>query len=87
VNLGDNGNSALFVSGNYLKADLTISWQVSTPDGQIVIDYTFEEKNKDGWNAVVGASWDSSKRWSIMAEYNGFIGSRETFTASLARRF
>jgi hypothetical protein len=87
VNLRDRGNLALFVGGNYLKAELTVSGQVSTPDGLIVIDYTIEQKNKDRWNALVGANWDISKRWALLAEYNGFTGSRESVVLSLTRRF
>jgi hypothetical protein len=87
INLRDNGNLALYAGGNYLKTELTVQGQVATPNRVLVIDYTIKQKNKDRWNAVVGANWDISKRWSLMAEYNGFTGSREAFIASIVRRF
>ena len=46
-----------------------------------------EQKNKDRWTVVLGGNWDISKRWSVSAEYNGFVGSRDSFITSLVRRF
>ncbi len=86
-NLNKWGNLAVYGGGNYLDTELTVSGQVSTPDGSLVIDYTMEQKNKDNWNLVTGANWDINKRWSLTAEYNGFIGSREAVILSLGTRF
>ena len=86
-NMDRYGNISLFGGGNYLDADLTVSGQVSTPEGQLVIDYTLDQKNKDEWNIVVGGNWDINKRWSLAAEYNGFIGSREAVIVSFVGRF
>lgn len=86
-NLDRYGNIQLFGGGNYLEADLTVSGQVSTPEGQLVIDYTLDQKNRDEWNIVVGGNWDINKRWSLAAEYNGFIGSREAVIVSFVGRF
>jgi hypothetical protein len=87
LNLGSRGNLALFAGGNWLKTELTVAGQVSTPDGLIVIDYIIDQKNKDRWNLLLGYNWDINKRWSWMLEYNGFIGSREAFITSVTRRF
>ena len=86
-NLGSKGNLALFGGGNWLKTELTVEGQVSTPDGLIVIDYTIDQVNKDRWNLLLGYNWDLNKRWSWSLEYNGFIGSREAFITSVTRRF
>lgn len=87
LNLDQRGNLSLFAGGNYLDSDLTVTGQVSTPDGLLVIDYTIQQENTDKWNLVVGTNWDFNKRWSWSVEYNGFIGSREAFITSFTRRF
>ena len=87
INLGSRGTLALFAGGNYLDAELTITGQVSTPEEEIVIDYTVSQSNKDKWNLLLGYNWDFNKHWSWMLEYNGFIGSREAFITSVTRRF
>ena len=86
-NLGSKGNLALFAGGNYLKTELTVEGQVSTPDGLIVIDYTIDQSNADRWNLLLGYNWDFNKRWAWSLEYDGFIGSREAFITSVTRRF
>jgi hypothetical protein len=86
-NLDSRGNLALFGGGNWLKTELTVAGQVSTPDEKIVIDYIIDQSNKDRWNLLLGYNWDINKRWSWMLEYNGFIGSREAFITSIVRRF
>ena len=86
-NLGRNGNLAVFVGGNWLKSDLTVSGTVSTPDDLLVIDYTIDQKNKDRWNALVGFNWDINKRLSWAAEYDGFTGSREAFITQVVWRY
>jgi len=87
VNLGTNGNLALFAGGNYLRTELTVKGTEVAPVGNLVINYTIDQKNKDRWNLLLGGNWDINKRWSWSAEYNGFIGSREAFISSITRRF
>jgi hypothetical protein len=87
INLGPNGNLALYTGGNYLQTELTVTGTVVTPNGGLVLDYTIEQKNRDSWNVVLGGNWDINKRWSWSAEYNGFVGSREAFITSVVRRF
>ena len=87
LNLGNKGNLALFAGGNYLKTDLTVSGTVSTPEENLIIDYTIDQINKDRWNLLLGYNWDINKRWSWTLEYDGFIGSREAFITSVTRRF
>jgi hypothetical protein len=87
LNLKNKGNLALFAGGNYLKTDLTVSGTVSTPEENLIIDYTIEQINKDRWNLLLGYNWDFNKRWSWTLEYDGFIGSREAFITSVTRRF
>ena len=60
---------------------------VDVPGVDLSIDYTIEQKNSDRWNGVVGANWDSSKRWAWTTEYNGIWGSREAFITSVNYRF
>ena len=86
-NLKSRGNLALYVGGSYLKSDLTVDGSVTVPGTDFSIDYTIDQKNKDEWAAVVGANWDITKSWAIQAEYNGFVGSRETWMGSLTWRF
>ena len=87
--LGDWGNFALFTGGNYLTSELEISgtYRVPVGDEELTFDYTVQQENKDPWNAVLGFNWDVNKQFSWGLEYNGFIGSREAFIASLTGRF
>ena len=70
-----------------LDVDLTVSGTVTVPGTEFQIDYQMDQKNKDEWTAIVGANWDINKHWSIQAEYNGFVGSRETWMGSISWRF
>jgi hypothetical protein len=85
--LKNRGNLALYVGGSYLDSDLTVDGTFTVPGTEFDIDYIIDQKNKDKWTAVVGANWDISKNWAIQAEYNGFVGSRETWLGSLTWRF
>ena len=86
-NLGEKGNLALYVGGSYLDSDLTVTGSYPVEAINLNIDYRIDQKNKDEWNGVVGANWDINGRWSLQAEYNGFVGSRETWMGSLSWRF
>ena len=77
---------ALFVGGNYLKSNLTVTGQVGLDD-LLTIGYVIDQENKDKWNVVIGGNWDINRNWSIAMEYNGFTGSREAYIASLTWRF
>ncbi len=87
LNLEKWGNLSLFTGGNYLITDLTISGTYSVPGYNFDIDYTIDQENADPWNIVLGGNWDINKRWSVSAEYNGLIGSRDAFIMSLTTRF
>lgn len=84
-NMGKWGNLSLFGGGNYLHTELTITGRVGVEN--FTIDYTVEQENQDRWNLLVGGNWDINKRFSIAAEYNGFIGSRDAVFLSLGFRF
>ena len=86
-NLGRKGSLAVFVGGNYLESDLTVSGTVTTPDGLLVIDYTIDQSNKDNWNALLGFNWDINKRLSWSAEYDGFVGSRDAVITSISWKY
>jgi len=88
-NLDSKGNLALYVGGSYLNSDLTAtgSYPVLAIDEDFTIDYRIDQQNKDQWNAIVGANWDLSSRWSLQAEYNGFVGSRDLWMGSITWRF
>jgi lipid-binding SYLF domain-containing protein len=86
-NLKHRGNLAIYVGGSYLKSDLTVSGTVTVPDTDFQLDYQMDQQNKDEWAAIVGANWDVNRHWSIQAEYNGFVGSRETWMGSVTWRF
>ena len=87
--LGDMGNFALFMGGNYLESKLEISGTYRIPVGgeEITFDYTVQQENKDPWNLLFGFNWDLNKQFSWSMEYDGFIGSREAFIASVTWRF
>ena len=85
--LGRKGKLSLYAGANYIDSHVTAEGTVSTPEGQLVIDYTIQQENKDKWNAVLGFNWDINRRFSWMAEYNGFTGSRDAFITSLAWRY
>lgn len=86
VNIPNKGNLALYVGGNYLETDLTISGSVGI-DELVTIDYTLDQENTDEWNTVIGTNWDVNKKWSIHLEYNGFNGSRDSWISSVTFRF
>lgn len=81
------GTISAFIGGNYLKAELEVSGSVDVPGVDLSIDYEIEQKNSDRWNALIGANWDFSRRWSWSMEYNGFTGSRDAFITSVNYRF
>lgn len=85
--LGDAGNLAVFVGGNYLDSELTVTGRVALPDDLVSIDYIIEQENTGKWNGVIGFNWDITRRWSLAAEYNGFFGSRKAYIASLTWRY
>jgi len=85
--LGDKGNLALYAGGSYLKSDLNVDGVFPVEALDLTIDYEIDQENKDKWNLVLGANWDINSHWSIQAEYNGFIGSRETWMGSATWRF
>lgn len=85
--LGRKGRLSLFAGANYIDSNVTAEGTVSTPDGQLVIDYTIDQENKDKWNAVIGFNWDVNRRFSWMAEYDGFTGSRDAFITSLVWKY
>lgn len=87
VKLGGAGNLGLYVGASYLKSDLTADGSLAIPDTDTTIDYTVDQSNLDEWTGIVGANWDITRRLSLMVEYNGFFGSRESIFASLGWRF
>jgi hypothetical protein len=87
LKMGNYGNLGLFVGASYLDSDLTAHGSLAVPEMDGTIDYTVDQSNSDKWNGVVGANWDITRRWSLMVEYNGFFGSRESIFASVGWRF
>ena len=85
--MGNFGNLGLFVGASYLDSDLTATGSLAVPETDVTIDYTVEQSNTDKWNGIVGANWDITRRWSVMVEYNGFFGSRESIFAAVGWRF
>jgi hypothetical protein len=85
--LGRKGKLSLFAGANYIDSNVTAEGTVSTPDGQLVIDYTIDQENKDKWNAVMGFNWDINRRFSWMVEYSGLSGSRDSFITSLGWKY
>jgi hypothetical protein len=87
--LGEMGNFALFAGGNYLKSELDVSgtYRIPVEDQELTFDYALKQKNKDAWNLLFGFNWDLNKQFSWNMEYDGFIGSREAFIASVTWRF
>ena len=87
--LGELGNLALFAGGNYLNSELEISgtYRIPLENAELTFDYTVQQKNKDAWNVVFGFNWDINKQFSWNMEYDGFIGTREAFIASVTWRF
>jgi lipid-binding SYLF domain-containing protein len=86
-NLKGKGNLALYIGGSYLDSELTVDGSVTVPGTDISLEYTIDQDNKDKWTAIVGANWDINRNWSLQAEYNGFVGSRETWMGSITWRF
>jgi len=85
--LKDKGNLALYIGGSYLDSNLTVDGSVTVPGTDISLEYTIDQDNKDKWAAIVGANWDINRNWSLQGEYNGFVGSRETWMGSITWRF
>ena len=87
LKMGNYGNLGLFVGASYLDSDLTAYGSLAVPEPDVTIDYTVDQSNSDKWNGVVGANWDITRRWSVMVEYDGFFGSRDSIFASVGWRF
>ena len=87
LKMGNYGNLGLFVGASYLDSDLTAYGSLAVPETDVTIDYTVDQSNSDKWNGVVGANWDITRRWSVMVEYDGFFGSRDSIFASVGWRF
>jgi len=85
--LGNHGNLALYAGASYLDSDLTAYGSLAIPETDVTIDYTVDQSNKDKWAGVLGANWDINRRWSLMVEYNGFFGSRDSIFATVGWRF
>jgi hypothetical protein len=87
--LGDRGNLAIFAGGNYLESKLEISgtYRIPVDDEELTFDYTVQQENKDPWNLLLGFNWDVNKQFSWSLEYDGFIGTREAFIASMTWRY
>ena len=85
--LGSTGNLGLYVGASYLDSDLTAHGSLAVPETDFTIDYTVEQSNLDKWNGIVGANWNITARWSLMVEYNGFFGSRDSIFATVGWRF
>jgi lipid-binding SYLF domain-containing protein len=85
--LKNKGNLALYVGGSYLDSELTVDGSLIVPGTDISLEYTIDQDNKDKWTAIVGANWDINRNWSLQGEYNGFVGSRETWMGSITWRF
>ena len=87
VGLGNYGNLSPYVGASYLNSDLTAHGSLAIPETDVTIDYTVDQSNLDKWSGIVGANWDITRRWSVMVEYNGFFGSRDSFFAAVGWRF
>ena len=85
--MANYGNLGLYVGGSYLNSDLIAHGSLAIPETDVTIDYTVDQSNTDKWNGIVGANWDITRRWSLMMEYNGFFGTRESIFASVGWRF
>jgi len=87
IKMGNYGNLGLFAGASYLNSDLTAHGSLAIPDTDTTIDYTIDQSNTDKWAGILGANWDITRRWSVMVEYNGFFGSRESLFAAVGWRF
>jgi hypothetical protein len=85
--MGNYGNLGLFAGASYLDSDLTATGSLAIPETDVTIDYTVDQSNTDKWNGIVGANWDITRRWSLLVEYNGFFGSRDSIFAAVGWRF
>ena len=87
LKMGNYGNLGLFVGASYLDSDLTAHGSLAIPETDETIDYIVDQSNTDKWNGVLGANWDITRRWSVLVEYNGFFGSRDSIFAAVGWRF
>jgi hypothetical protein len=87
IKLGNAGNLGVYVGGSYLDSNLSADGSLAIPETDVTIDYTIDQSNLDRWAGILGANWDINGRWSLMAEYNGFFGSRKSWIGSVAFRF
>lgn len=85
--LGSNGALSLFAGASYLYTKLEIEGIQPIPGTEEGIEYSVKQENIDKWTGILGANWDINKNFSLMAEYNGFVGTRKSFIAGLTYRF
>ena len=82
-NIGSLGNMAVYVGGNHLDSDLTVTGVFDVPDVDLDIGYYIEQQNVEKWAYVVGFNWDLGRHISWGIEYNGFVDTRETWIATI----
>lgn len=54
------------------------------PDTDVSSDYTVDQRNAEG---IMGANWNTPRRWSLMVQINGVFGSLDSIFAALGWRF
>ncbi len=85
-NIGNLGNMSVYVGGNRLDSDLTVTGVFDVPDTELSIGYKIDQQNVDRWNYVLGFNWNIGRHVNWGLEYNGFSGSRETWLTTINLR-
>jgi len=85
------GTLAFYGGATYLKVDQDIAgtYVLETGDpllGDIDINYTIHQNNKDKVNYMLGFNWMMTKNWWLQAEV-GFGGSRDNVIGSVSYRW
>ncbi len=77
---------SVYVGGNRLDSDLTVTGVFDVPDTELSIGYKIDQQNVDRWNYVLGFNWNIGRHVNWGLEYNGFNGSRETWLTTINLR-
>lgn len=91
INLRKRGGFSPYLGANMLHSSYNVDGEFPLYDSNdtllLTIDYNVDQENLDKWTILLGFNWDITKNFAVMAEYNGFVGSRHTVITMLRFRF
>lgn len=86
--LGWNGSIGIYQGQIWLgamKQDIKQQLAVSTPDSKVAV--LIDQHASSPWNYLIGAQWNITEEWAVIAETNLAFSDRQQFMMQLGYRF